>query len=834
MNHVYSNLQNWAQRMGGSAVKDKDLKGENISTVGVDISDLVLQKGGREVLFSTWDFGGQREYYATHQYFLSKRSLYLLLWKVTDGVRGVHEILQWLVNIQARAPNSPVIIVGTHLDMITKKKYPPNYLPELQRLIVEKYMNHTEPEKSGLPRVVGRIEISCRSSFMFNNHIGDLVNLIWEAVWEEQLPGNKGVKLLDQKVPATYVHLQEVIRILAEERKQEGKDPVLHAEQYKPLVIQKMEEMYSTSFRDVTELSQATQFLHENGIMRTSDLKILFKNAAFKPEDIKAYIIDLLSKFEVALRWDDENLLIPSLLPSELAMLHRLPGTDVRIPMHRPHFSTTAPIHSHLESEHGKSDSSSNHVSSSVTNNRQGGHESSQVDNAKCDLITKGQDVPSQRRSPINQMSARLSHQSVVTSHPNPAVAIVRLYLMAYFPSGFWPRLITRLLGDESIFSIAIQLYNFASLADKCENFWRLLRQARPEWRCWQTGLELCYLGVALMRIREVSREAPNVFCDYRQCSLVIKQDHDIDWHALNLQNTSILEIIIMNETVSVYCNTSDGCCATGVDRKSRSLTGKLKKVDIQPSSQIVAAMLAKLVDHIDTLLEDWYPDLGARFIQNARGMYLITRIVPCTRCLLHQIEIQSQELGNVEPWSMVEVSKVDDRATISQPVRNKCDDHITNKKAENESRPGGSPVFMDGVGGTAIVHQETSAPPEGRTGAMDKERNSCNSHTCKKGIRTGGNKPNLIYCYLTEQCLQAAQMNKIVYCIEHANLGPYFIASTSGQIMAAHVAPDSVFQDIGDHYLVNEDSVTRGHFLGRGAFGAVYAGIMIDKVPLV
>ena len=65
--------------------------------------------------------------------------------------------------------------------------------------------------------------------------------------------------------------------------------------------------------------------------MRTSDLKILFKNAAFKPEDIKAYIIDLLSKFEVALRWDDENLLIPSLLPSELAMLHRLPGTDVRV-----------------------------------------------------------------------------------------------------------------------------------------------------------------------------------------------------------------------------------------------------------------------------------------------------------------------------------------------------------------------------------------------------------------------------------------------------------------------------------------------------------------------
>ena len=44
----------------------------------------------------------QREYYATHQYFMSKRSIYLVLWKVTDGEKGVNEILQWLVSIQVR------------------------------------------------------------------------------------------------------------------------------------------------------------------------------------------------------------------------------------------------------------------------------------------------------------------------------------------------------------------------------------------------------------------------------------------------------------------------------------------------------------------------------------------------------------------------------------------------------------------------------------------------------------------------------------------------------------------------------------------------------------
>lgn len=91
----------WTQRMHSSSeVKNKDHKGQNISTVGVDIGDLVIRRKDREVVFRTWDFGGQREYYATHQYFLTKRSLYLVVWSLRDGEKGVAEILQWLINIQ--------------------------------------------------------------------------------------------------------------------------------------------------------------------------------------------------------------------------------------------------------------------------------------------------------------------------------------------------------------------------------------------------------------------------------------------------------------------------------------------------------------------------------------------------------------------------------------------------------------------------------------------------------------------------------------------------------------------------------------------------------------
>ena len=69
---------------------------------------------------------------------------------------------------------------------------------------------------------------------------------------------------------------------------------------------------------------------------------------------------------------------------------------------------------------------------------------------------------------------------------------------------------------------------------------------------------------------------------------------------------------------------------------------------------------MAKIVDHVDTLLEDWYPDLGARFVQNSRGMYLITRIVPCNKCLLIQKEMQDMAAKSQDAWAMVDLSPSD------------------------------------------------------------------------------------------------------------------------------------------------------------------------------
>ncbi|MBK9210560.1 MAG: hypothetical protein IPL71_20670 [Anaerolineales bacterium] len=52
--------------------------------VEIDIHGLKLphpEKDGVEIQLNAWDFGGQDVYRVTHQFFFSRRSLYLLVWE---------------------------------------------------------------------------------------------------------------------------------------------------------------------------------------------------------------------------------------------------------------------------------------------------------------------------------------------------------------------------------------------------------------------------------------------------------------------------------------------------------------------------------------------------------------------------------------------------------------------------------------------------------------------------------------------------------------------------------------------------------------------------------
>lgn len=66
-----------------------------------------------------------------------------------------------------------------------------------------------------------------------------LANLIYDAAFSLRLPGSKEL-MLYQKVPSTYLALEDVISNICYQFKSSGTDPVLNFEGYKHLVTQEM------------------------------------------------------------------------------------------------------------------------------------------------------------------------------------------------------------------------------------------------------------------------------------------------------------------------------------------------------------------------------------------------------------------------------------------------------------------------------------------------------------------------------------------------------------------------------------------------------------------
>ncbi|CAD5126525.1 DgyrCDS14632 [Dimorphilus gyrociliatus] len=90
--------------------------------------------------YSIWDFAGQTVYYNTHQFFLSNRAVYFLVWNVRSGEE--HAGLEfWLNSIKCHAPKAPIFIVGTHIDQGFKELV--DALLEITSK--EKYMNEKIP-----------------------------------------------------------------------------------------------------------------------------------------------------------------------------------------------------------------------------------------------------------------------------------------------------------------------------------------------------------------------------------------------------------------------------------------------------------------------------------------------------------------------------------------------------------------------------------------------------------------------------------------------------------------------------------------------------------------
>ncbi|MDT9342119.1 ADP-ribosylation factor-like protein, partial [Trichodesmium erythraeum 21-75] len=84
-------------------LKDED------TTKGIEVHQYKFQtKNQNDFQINIWDFGGQEIYHATHQFFLTKRSLYTL---VADTRKEDTDFYYWLNVVELLSSNSPLLIV---------------------------------------------------------------------------------------------------------------------------------------------------------------------------------------------------------------------------------------------------------------------------------------------------------------------------------------------------------------------------------------------------------------------------------------------------------------------------------------------------------------------------------------------------------------------------------------------------------------------------------------------------------------------------------------------------------------------------------------------------
>ncbi len=122
---------------------DHNFKPDENKTEGIDIRHWQITAREETVKLRVWDFGGQEIMHATHQFFLTERSLYLLVLNARKD-EGNNDVEYWLKIIESFGKDAPILIIANKSD-----EHP---LKLNRRHLQEKY-----------PNIQGFFETSCKT-----------------------------------------------------------------------------------------------------------------------------------------------------------------------------------------------------------------------------------------------------------------------------------------------------------------------------------------------------------------------------------------------------------------------------------------------------------------------------------------------------------------------------------------------------------------------------------------------------------------------------------------------------------------------------------------------
>ena len=283
---------------------------ETESTEGIDIHKWFL-KTARADSFraNVWDFGGQEIYHSTHQFFLTKRSLYLFLWEA----RQDDDILSfdyWLNVIRVLGGDSPVLVVQNKIDE-RKKTIDPTYWTKLFGNIVE-YHDVSAKKNTGVTALKEAIVREIEKL----PHIGDELPKTWIDIREEL----EAIKIKANYIP--YGRYQEICRKYHLEDEQIDRLSIYYHDLGVFLRFVESPVLGQTVFLNPEWATDAVYKVLDNkkvqehfGRFCFDDLAEIWEDAELYPADMYGRLIELMKSFELCFELPQKNeYIIPELL----------------------------------------------------------------------------------------------------------------------------------------------------------------------------------------------------------------------------------------------------------------------------------------------------------------------------------------------------------------------------------------------------------------------------------------------------------------------------------------------------------------------------------------
>ena len=215
------------ERSGKTSVVNRLCKREyeygQTTTLGIEISKYKIEHEYESIGLNYWDFAGQEITHATHQFFLTKRSLYLL---VLDAQKEDAEIRieYWLDMIKTYGDSSPIIIV---INKIEKNK---SY--EFNKF---KYKN----------------EHNIKDIVYISAEKNENISTLMQSIKAEVL----NLKHVSDKLPEKWFEIKEAL-----EKYEENDGDFIKKEEYRKLCSKKGE-------KDESEQGRLLTLLHDLGIV---------------------------------------------------------------------------------------------------------------------------------------------------------------------------------------------------------------------------------------------------------------------------------------------------------------------------------------------------------------------------------------------------------------------------------------------------------------------------------------------------------------------------------------------------------------------------------------